>query len=442
MAATVMSILCRDCGDQTDATSADGRSASAVSCPVCGSSRRITHPELGALTIAHLDCDAFYAAIEKRDDPSLKEKPVLVGGGQRGVVSTCCYIARLYGVHSAMPMFKALKACPDAVVIKPDHQKYSAEGKRVREKMRALTPLVEPVSIDEAYMDLSGTTQINKGTPAQSLARLALEIERDIGITVSIGLSANKFLAKTASELDKPRGFAVIGTGDAMDVLAERDVGDIHGVGPKFAAKLARDGLKTVADIQRSDMKALIGRYGETGLWLHNRARGIDNRPVSPHSERKSVSSEITFDKDISDPEALMDRLWTVCVRTADRAKAAEVEGVSLSLKLKTRDFRTLTRSRTLSQPTQLAQTLFRVMRPALEKETGRGQSYRLIGVGIAGLQPAGEDMPDLIDPTVEKRAAMERAADLARSKFGSDAVVTGRAAKAAAARDADRKDK
>lgn len=422
-----MLTLCRDCGEETGETS--------QTCTSCGGTRGLSHPELSQLAVAHLDCDAFYAAIEKRDDPSLKDQPVIVGGGTRGVVSTCCYIARLYGIHSAMPMFKALKACPEAVVIKPDHPKYVAEGRRVREKMTALTPLVQPVSIDEAYMDLSGTDLINRGSPAQSLVRLALEIEADIGITVSIGLSANKFLAKTASEMDKPRGFAVIGAAEATSILAGQTIASIHGVGPKFANRLSRDGFATIADVQQADIKDLIGRYGETGLWLHQRANGIDNRAVSPDSERKSVSSETTFNTDISDPDALIDRLWKVCVRTADRAKSAGVEGSAITLKLKTGDFRTITRSRTLPHGTQLAQTLFRTMKPALEPETGRGQSYRLIGVGIAALQPAGDDVKDLIDPAVEKRAAAERAADKARAKFGSDAVLTGRSVRLEAER-------
>lgn len=414
-----MPMLCRDCGKTTLTPS--------ESCSSCGGTRTLAHEELFDLSVAHLDCDAFFAAIEKRDDPSLADQPVIVGGGRRGVVSTCCYITRLYGVHSAMPMFKALKACPDAVVIKPDHAKYSAEGRRVREKMQALTPLVQPVSIDEAYLDLSGTEKIHGGSPAQTLARLARDIEADIGITVSIGLSANKFLAKTASEMDKPRGFAVIGASEAPGLLARQRISSIHGIGPKFAARLARDGLTEIADIQIAEVKELISRYGETGLWLHQRANGIDNRPVSPDSERKSVSSETTFNRDISDPDTLTDWLWKVCVRTADRAKSAGVEGSAITLKLKTGDFRTITRSRTLPHGTQLAQTLFRTMRPALEAETGRGRAYRLIGVGIAALQPAGEDVKDLIDPTVEKRAAAERAADKARARFGSDAVMTGR---------------
>ena len=332
-----------------------------------------------------------------------------------------------------MPMFKALKACPDAVVIKPSHDKYSVEGRRIREKMQALTPLVQPVSIDEAYMDLTGTERLNELPPAGALARLALEIERDIGITVSIGLSANKFLAKTASEMDKPRGFAVIGAGEAKKVLAPLTPKSLHGVGPKLASRLDRDGFDTVGKLQIADIKDLIGRYGETGLWLHQRANGIDNRPVRTEGERKSVSNETTFAKDISELSALEDALWRLCVKTADRAKAIGVEGGVVTLKLKTRAFKTLTRRVSLPIPTQLAQVLFRTARPMLAREIG--PSYRLIGIGLSGLETAKSDAVDLIDPSVEKRAAAERAADIAREKFGSEAVQTGRGMKAQQAR-------
>ena len=417
-----MFTLCRDCfhlsEDDSDA------------CPRCGRHRVIRNKHITTLAIAHLDCDAFFAAIEKRDDPSLKDRPVIVGGGKRGVVSTCCYIARLYGVRSALPMFKALKACPDAVVITPNGEKYRLAAHQMREKMQALTPMIQPVSVDEAYLDLSGTNTLHKASPAVSLARLAAEIERDIGITVSIGLSINKFLAKTASELDKPRGFAVIGADEVEALLAPRPVGFIHGVGPKLAQKLTRDGYDTIEDLQKAELKQLIGRYGETGMWLKNRAHGIDNRPVRNDEERKSVSSETTFNDDMSDPAWLEDQLWRLCVKTADRAKATGLVGNVITLKLKTAEFRTLTRRMSLSEPTQLAQTLFRNAKVLLAKETNGRTRFRLIGVGISDLSEHRSDAVDLLDPLVAKRAAAERASDLARQKFGADAVITGRSAR------------
>ena len=403
----------------------------APACPSCGHERLVRNSRLAELGIAHLDCDAFFAAIEKRDDPSLKNKPVIVGGGKRGVVATCCYIARLYGVRSAMPMFQALKACPDAVVIKPNSEKYRIAGLQVREKMQALTPMIQPVSMDEAYLDLTGTNTLHKAPPAVSLARLAAEIERDVGITVSIGLSVNKFLAKTASELDKPKGFAVIAAEEAEALLAPKPIGFIHGIGPKLAKKLSLDGYDTIEDLQRTELRQLIGKYGETGMWLKNRAHGIDNRPVRNDEERKSVSSETTFHKDMSDTAWLEDQLWRLCVRTADRAKATGLVGNVITLKLKTADFRTLTRRLSLAEPTQLAQTLFRSARILLAKEANGRTRFRLIGIGISDLSEHRADSVDLLDPLVAKRAAAERASDLAREKFGTDAVMTGRSARA-----------
>ncbi len=421
----MITALCRDCL----ATTGDF----AETCPVCGSRRLVAHKALAGLSIAHIDCDAFFAAIEKRDNPALKDRPVIVGGGQRGVVATCCYIARLYGVRSAMPMFQALKLCPDVVVVRPDFAKYRAAGQAIRAKMEALTPLVQPVSIDEAYLDLSGTEALHGAPPAVLLARLAREIESEIGITVSVGLSSNKFLAKTASELDKPRGFSIIGPDEAEALLADRPTGFLHGVGPKLAERLKQDGYATAGDLQAEDLKKLIGRYGETGLWLKQRAHGQDARAVEPNEARKSVSTETTFFEDISDAAVLEDLLWSLSVKTADRAKAAGVSGRTLTLKLKTARFQLITRRTTLSEPTQLAQTLFRAAKPMLARETATRTPYRLMGIGISDLSvtsPDMADLPDLIDPSIVKRAAAERASDAARAKFGREAVMTGRTAR------------
>lgn len=414
-----MPSLCRDC---------DTYVPDAIDqCGECQSYRVIQHPELESLSIAHIDCDAFFAAIEKRDNPELKDKPVIVGGGKRGVVATCCYIARLNGVRSAMPMFKALKACPEAVVVKPRREAYSAASKQIRAKFEALTPKVQMLSVDEGFLDLTGTTRINHAFPAQSLAKLAREIETEVGITISVGLSENKFLAKTASELDKPRGFALLTQSEAVAMLAEKPVGFLHGVGKQLAKKLERDGFRLIEDLQNTEARDLIRHYGETGLWLHQRSLGIDNRPVRTDGLRKSVSAERTFSDDIADYRRLEDRLWQVCEETAIRAKKANVEGATVTLKLKTKDFRTLTRSITLSTPTNLANTLFRVSQPLLERETQTNRAYRLIGVGLSHLEDARWDTRDLVDPRIEKRAKAERASDAARSKFGDESVVTGR---------------
>ena len=419
-----MPALCRDCLRASPRPSKDGR------CPFCASPRLVRHDELDRLSIAHIDCDAFYAAVEKRDRPELRDKAVIVGGGRRGVVSAACYVARVHGVHSAMPMFKALKACPDAVVIRPDMAKYSAEGKKIRSMMLALTPLVEPLSIDEAFLDLSGTEALHGGSPAKSLAALALRIEQELGLSVSIGLSYNKFLAKVASDLDKPRGFAVIGRSEAQDFLAPRPVSTIWGVGKALQKALARDGIATIGDLRRHEEPDLILRYGAMGRRLYRFARGEDGRKVEPNGEAKSISSETTFEEDIADPETLRARLWPLCEAVSRRLKRADLAGGTVTLKLKTKDFRILTRSRKLDQPTRLADMLYRTALPLLDKEAD-GRRYRLIGIGASDLMP-GEyaDGPDLLDPGKQRRAEVEAAIDSVRERLGSEAIFKGRALK------------
>jgi len=413
--------FCRDC--LTDAK-AD------APCPHCGSTRVLAHPELDTLAIAHMDCDAFYAAIEKRDDPSLKDKPLIVGGETRGVVSTCCYIARKYGVRSAMPMFQAKKLCPQAVILKPRHAHYSAVARQIRAMMEELTPLVEPLSLDEAYLDLSGTARIHHRTPAKTMAALAARIEREIAITVSVGLSGNKFLAKLASELDKPRGFAVIGMAEAKSFLRDKRIGIMRGAGKVLQAQLERDGLTLVGQLQDADPRELAHRYGATGLWLHRMANAQDSRPVDPGGEMKTISSETTFNTDLSRLADLESVLWRQAERVSARAKQYGLAGKTIVLKLKTSDFRLRTRSNSLEAPTQLADRIFRTALPALKREAD-GTRFRLLGVGITNLSPdIGADPASLIDTEGDKRAAAERAMDKIRAKFGGEAVGKGRAFK------------
>ncbi|MBI1330974.1 MAG: DNA polymerase IV [Alphaproteobacteria bacterium] len=414
-----MSAFCRDC--LTD------NALQHVRCTACGSRRILRHEELGDLSIAHIDCDAFYAAIEKRDDPSLMDKPVIIGGGKRGVVSTACYVARIAGVRSAMPMFKALKLCPNAIVIKPSMAKYATVAKEVRTLLRDLTPLVEPLSLDEAYLDLSGTERLHGLTPAKSMALLVKRIEAEIGISASVGLSYNKFLAKLASDLDKPRGFAVIGRAEAVQFLRNKPVSFIRGAGAALQQKLAKDGITRIAQLQDSDVKLLAKRYGNTGLWLHRMAFADDTRAVDPDGELKSVSSETTFDRDLVQFEDLERVLWRQAERVSARAKASNVGGRTVVLKLKSANFRLKTRSASLEAGTQLADTIFRTARAALQREAD-GTSYRLLGVGITNLCSADDcDPADLIDAGASKRAAAERAMDRVRSRFGGDAVGKGR---------------
>jgi DNA polymerase-4 len=392
-------------------------------CAACNSPRLARHPQIGELTIAHVDCDAFYATIEKRDNPSLTDKPVIVGGGKRGVVAAACYVARTYGIRSAMPMFEAKRRCPDAVVIKPNMAKYVQVGREVRKAMFALTPLVEPLSIDEAFLDLAGTERLHGNSAAKVLSQFANQIERDLGITVSIGLSANKFLAKIASDLDKPRGFAVLGQSEAIPFLATRPVGFIFGVGAVSAAKLAADGFRLIGDLQRASEHDLMRRYGEEGARLWRLARGLDARAVNPERDTKSISAETTFERDIGELRPLEQHLWDLTERVSARLKANALAGSTVNLKLKSADFKIRTRARALGAPTQLASRIFAAGRDLLAREIGATR-YRLIGVGVSNLQDAvGDDFADLID---RRSAEAEHAMDHLRAKFGRNAVVKG----------------
>ncbi|HVX71871.1 MAG TPA: DNA polymerase IV [Devosia sp.] len=417
----MLQALCRNCGW------IGARETPPARCPRCGSPRLIAHAELTELSIAHVDCDAFYASIEKRDDPSLRDKPLIVGGGTRGVVSTCCYIARQTGVRSAMPMFTALKLCPDAVVIRPNMAKYVAVSRQVRALMDRLTPLVEPLSIDEAFLDLSGTTALHRASPAEVLSKLARDVESELGITLSIGLSHNKFLAKTASDLDKPRGFAVIGRAETLDFLAAQPVDLIFGVGKVFAETLRRDGFDTIGQLQQAAPEDLMRRYGETGARLARLSRGEDSRAVNIDGEMKTISAETTFNTDLSGFEELSTELLALSERLSERVKARNLVGDTVTLKLKSAGFRLRTRARHLMISTQLASVLYETGLQLLAREID-GTAFRLIGIGLSGLSEAdGRDPTDLIEPAVARKAAAERAMDRVRTRFGNDAVIRGK---------------
>jgi len=338
-------MLCRACANETPTPQ----------CSTCGEEQPLEHDELAQLSIAHLDCDAFYASIEKRDDPTLQPHPVIVGGGKRGVVSTCCYVARAYGVRSAMPMFKALKLCPQAKVVHGDMRKYVEEGRIIRRMMEDLTPQVQPLSIDEAFMDLTGTEKLHRGAPAQSLIRLQNRIWEERNLTVSIGLSFNKFLAKTASDLDKPRGFSIIGRAEALAFLESRSVATLPGVGPAGATALERNGLKKIGDIRTVGPQRMRALYGDWGAHLFALSMADDPRKVDPHGERKSISAETTFFEDVASVETLEDMLWPLCEKVAARCRASETAGLTLTLKLKDAKFKIITRRRQLPEPTVLA---------------------------------------------------------------------------------------
>lgn len=414
-----MPALCRDCFHHAD--------QDFTRCLACASRRVIAHPDLFRMTVAHIDCDAFYASVEKRDRPELATRPVIVGGGTRGVVAACCYIARLSGVRSAMPMFKARAACPDAVVIKPDIAKYAREGARIRAMMEALTPLVQPLSIDEAVLDLTGTKALHGAPPAVVLARFALAVEREVGVTVSVGLAANRLMAKLAAERDKPRGFAVIGAQEAAAWLAPQSVAVLPGVGPAMAKRLAAAGFVRLGQLAALDAKAALARFGADGPALVARARGLDDRPVNPARETKSISAETTFDADISAIPALEAPLWRLCEKLARRLKDKGFAAGGVVLKLKTADFALRTRSQRLAEPSLLPEVIFAAARPLLQREAD-GTAFRLIGIGAQPLAPAAQaDRGDLADPEAPRRAARWQAMEALRAKFGEDAVIAGR---------------
>ncbi len=420
-----MPALCRDCLTQFEG---------GARCPNCRSPRVLAHDELHDLSIAHMDCDAFYASVEKRDNPDIRDQPVIVGGGQRGVVSTCCYIARIHGVRSAMPMFQALKLCPHAVVVKPRMSAYVEASRAIRAMMEEMTPAIEPLSLDEAFLDLTGTARLHGAPPAVMLAGLVRRMEVELGLTGSIGLSHNKFLAKIASDLDKPKGFSVIGRAETEAFLQPKPVKIIWGVGTATQAHLEKAGIRTIADLRRWEQADLTARFGQMGTRLYHLARGQDRRRVQRDAALKSISKETTFFEDTGDIDLLDGHIWRLAQQVADRAKAKGFGGKTVTLKLKRSDFSALSRRVTLDDPTQLADRIYRTARAlfdAARAQMGAGFGpFRLIGVGISDLSPAdrADQSGDLLDPTAPKRAAAERATDAIRARFGKDAIVKGRA--------------
>lgn len=415
-----MPALCRDCLAEFD---------HGVRCPECGRPRVLAHRELFDLSIAHMDCDAFYASVEKRDNPDLRDKPLIVGGGKRGVVTTACYIARIKGVRSAMPMFKALQLCPEAVVVPPRMEAYAEASRAIRAMMDELTPVVEPLSLDEAFLDLTGTAKLHGHPPAVMLARLIKRMQDELGLTGSIGLSHNKFLAKIASDLDKPRGFSVIGAAETMDFLADKPVSLIWGVGQATRSALEKSGIRTFSDLRRWEKDQLHQRFGTMGDRLWHLARGQDQRRISATRPIKSISNETTFSQDTSHVDLLDGHIWRLAQKVSDRAKARKLAGRVVTLKLKRANHSSLTRRVTMTDASNIADRLYRTARGLLENALDEGP-FRLIGVGLSDLtsEQEADRTPDLLDPDAAKRAEAERASDLIRARFGKDAIVKGRA--------------
>ena len=416
--------LCRNCGKA-------GYFKSVLPpefCLACNSSNIRVHPELFSLNIAHIDCDAFYASVEKRDNPAIANKPVIVGGGERGVVAAACYIARKFGVRSAMPAWQALKKCPEAVVIRPRMEHYVEIGQQIRDQMLSLTPLVQPLSIDEAFLDLSGTQKLHRASPAEALYRLQQNIKRDIGISVSIGLSGNKSLAKMASDEDKPDGFFVVGMEEAQSWLAPQPVSVLYGIGKSALARLNAIGVFSCGDLATGDTKALSAVLGAQTETVMNFAKGIDPRPVVVERRAKSVSNETTFSQDLSDLNALEVELEALCLKLSSRLKAKGIAGGTVTLKLKRTNHRTITRSRTVSSRIDKAHHLFEIGRDLLKKEVKDTNFYRLLGIGVDNIGKASEiRLFDLLGGEDDKRNRLESAVDGLHSKMGKEVLYTGR---------------
>ena len=414
-----MPSLCRKCFNTFNE---EGR------CPRCSSPLVVSHSELFDLNIAHMDCDAFYASVEKRDNPDLADKPVIIGGGRRGVVSTACYIARIRGVKSAMPMFKALEKCPDAVVIRPRMKIYAEISQQIRAMMNDITPLVEPLSLDEAFMDLSGTHKLHGAPPAVMLAKLMDRISDNLGLTGSIGLSHNKFLAKIASDLNKPNGYSIIGEAETSSFLKDKSIRLIWGVGASTQKSLEKSGIRTFLDLLRWDRKDLVSKFGSMGDRLWFLARGQDARVVSNSDRIKSISNETTLNENTSDLRVLEGHLWRLCEKVSSRAKSKGLAGTIMILKLKSSNHKIITRRVTLRDPTYMADVLFRSTYPLMEAAIENGP-FRLVGAGLSGLCLASQAQrePELLDDGALNRIKVERVTDEIREKFGDEAMIKGR---------------
>ena len=414
-----MPSLCRKCFNTFNE---EGR------CPRCSSPLVVSHSELFDLNIAHMDCDAFYASVEKRDNPDLADKPVIIGGGRRGVVSTACYIARIRGVKSAMPMFKALEKCPDAVVIRPRMKIYAEISQQIRAMMNDITPLVEPLSLDEAFMDMSGTHKLHGAPPAVMLAKLMDRISDNLGLTGSIGLSHNKFLAKIASDLNKPNGYSIIGEAETSSFLKDKSIRLIWGVGASTQKSLEKSGIRTFLDLLRWDRKDLVSKFGSMGDRLWFLARGQDARVVSNSDRIKSISNETTLNENTSNMRVLEGHLWRLCEKVSSRAKSKGLAGTIMILKLKSSNHKIITRRVTLRDPTYLADVLFRSTYPLMEAAIENGP-FRLVGAGLSGLCLASQAQrePELLDDGVLNRIKVERVTDEIREKFGDEAMIKGR---------------
>jgi len=376
--------------------------------------------------ILHVDMDAFYASVEVRDNPELLGKPVIVGAGpqERGVVSAASYEARRFGVHSAMPSRTAYKLCPHGVFVQPNMQKYGAVSRQIMTILETFTPLIQPVSIDEAFLDVTGSLGLY-GDALTIAKRIKAEIHAQTGLTASVGVAPNKFLAKLASDLNKPDGLTVITDENKVQMLAPLPAAKIWGVGKVTEKRLHELHLQTIGDIQRMPVEELRQRIGNAAEHLHALALGEDDREVETDGESKSISSEHTFAVDTADLAQIKKSLLEQCEEVGTRLRQEKVAARTVQLKLRYADFTTLTRRRTLAQPTQDEMQLYEVAGQLLSAERITGKRIRLIGIGGSNLvAPALQN--DLFNRSDEKRTRLAKAVDELRGKLGPGAIKRG----------------
>ena len=375
-------------------------------------------------TILHVDMDAFYASVTLRTRPELRGQPVIIGGGTRGVVLSATYEARALGVHSAMPMSRARRMAPQAVVLQPDHHLYSEVSRNVMALFASITPIVEPLSLDEAFLDVSGALRrLGRPTAIAELIRARVQDEQQI--TCSVGVAGTKFVAKLASTRAKPDGLLVIPVDRVIDFLHPLPVGALWGVGERTEEQLTRLGLRTVGDIAHTPEETLKRALGPAaGTHLHDLAWGRDSRAVNPHEPDKSIGNETTFEHDVDDPDVIQARLLALADQVAGRLRAAGYVGRTVSLKIRFADFSTITRSRTLSAPTDVAKEIYDTIRGLYDALGLQRVRIRLVGVRMEGLldAQAAPRQLQLGEPTSGRREA-EVAVDALRARFGSNAV-------------------
>jgi DNA polymerase IV len=381
-------------------------------------------PKAAYRAIAHLDLDAFYASVEENLDPSLKGKPVIVGGGERGVVATANYLARRYGVHSAMPMRTARRLCPHAVYLQGNYRAYKECSRRLMALLAEYSPLVERVSLDEAYVDLTGTERLF-GPVVKTARAIQRRVSEELGLSISVGLATNKLVAKVASDLEKPQGFTVVRPGEEQGFLAPLPVERLPGVGPALLAQLSDRGVGTIGDLASVPENLMSLSFGEVGETLSRRARGLDSRAVTPSEPVKSISRETTFAEDVSDSELLEQTLRGLSDDVCRRLRGHRLEARTITVKIRYADFVTHTRSRTLPRPLDVDEVIFKEVLALFREARKRRYRIRLVGMGLTNFVPrAWQD--DLFDQELPLLRELDLKLDEIRAKYGSKVIRRG----------------